>query len=56
MTLEELKVRLAKEFDEVTILELLNVDSEQLVELLHDEIEKNFNKLVREVDEEEWQD
>ncbi len=44
VTLEELKAFLAR-IDEVTLLELLEVSSEQLVERFSDEIEDNYDKL-----------
>jgi hypothetical protein len=49
LTLEELKERL-KRVDELTLLELLDISSEDLVELLEYEIEKNFDKLKQEVE------
>jgi hypothetical protein len=49
LTLEELKERL-KRVDELTLLELLDISSEDLVELLEYEIEKNFDKLKLEVE------
>lgn len=59
ITLEELKERLSKE-DEVDLLEILNIDSEKLVEKFTDEIEERFTQLEEEfgfdeetVDEEE---
>jgi hypothetical protein len=56
LTIEELKVKLARELDEVTLLELLDISAEELVQAFHDKIEDNFNKLVREMDDEEWRD
>lgn len=49
LTLEELKSRLAQQFDEVTLLELLGVTSEELVEAFEDRIENNFSRFAREV-------
>lgn len=54
MTIEELKAKMAQCLDEVTILEMLDVSSEELVEALHDRIEERFNTLVKEMDSEEW--
>jgi hypothetical protein len=54
-TLEELKERLAQ-LDELTILELLDVTSEELVEFLSDQIEYKYDQLIEylsEPDEEE---
>lgn len=47
ITLEELKERLTKE-DEVDLLEILNIDSEKLVEKFTDEIEERFTQLEEE--------
>jgi hypothetical protein len=41
LTFEEVVERL-KTFDEVTLLELFDLSSEELVELLRDDIERNF--------------
>ena len=45
LTLEELKERLSR-FDEVTLLEMLGVDSEELVEAFSDLIESKYDKLI----------
>ena len=47
LTLVEIKERLAKQ-DEVAILELLQIDSEQLVDKFGDEIEERYDLLVLE--------
>lgn len=52
LTLPELKERL-KRLDEVMLLELLDVASEDLVETFHDIIENNYLRLLKEVDWEE---
>jgi len=52
LTLPELKERL-KSLDEVMLLELLDIASEDLVETFSDTIENNYNRLLREVDWEE---
>ena len=44
-TLEELKERLAQ-LDELTILELLDISSEELVEFLSDQIEYKYEQLI----------
>jgi hypothetical protein len=49
LTLPELKERL-KSLDEVMLLELLDVASEDLVETFGDIIENNYNRLLKEVD------
>ncbi len=48
LLLHEIKERLI-ELDEVTLLELLNITSEDLVELFSDRIEDNADKLEKEV-------
>lgn len=55
LTLEELKERMAARLDETTILEVLEIDAEMLVERFSDEIETRFDKLCQDlsVDEEE---
>lgn len=52
MTLAELKEQLA-EFDEVTLLELLNLRSVNLVNAFADLIEERFEQLEKEVNENE---
>lgn len=52
LTLPELKERL-KSLDEVMLLELLDIASEDLVETFSDTIEHNYNRLLKEVDWEE---
>jgi len=49
-TLTELQEKL-KEVDEITLMELLNVSSEDLVERFVDVIEDKFDKLVEEYDD-----
>lgn len=46
MTLEELKERLAA-LDEVTLMEVLDIYSDELVEAFEDRIEENQDKLKR---------
>jgi len=52
LTLVELRERL-KSLDEITLLELLNISSEDLVKAFADYIEENFENLITEVDWEE---
>jgi hypothetical protein len=52
LTLPELKERL-KSLDDVILLELLDIASEDLVETFSDIIENNYNRLLKEVDWEE---
>ena len=49
LTLEELIERL-KRLDEVTLLELLNIDSEDIVVAFRDLIDDNYEKLLKEVE------
>ena len=49
LTLQELKERL-KRLDELSLLELLDVTSEELVEMFVDRIDDNFDRLMNEVD------
>jgi hypothetical protein len=49
LTLEELKERL-KRLDEMSLLELLDVTSEEIVEYFEDRVEDNYDRLLREVD------
>lgn len=55
MTLPELKAAIAQKLDEVTILEMLDISADELVEAFSDKIEERFNTLVKEMDTEEWQ-
>jgi len=52
VTLQELKAKLVAAYDEVTLLDLLGVDSEQLVERFEDVIEERFDALCKEFQEE----
>lgn len=52
LTLPELKERL-KSLDEVSLLELLDISSEDLIESFSDIIENNYLQLLKEVDWEE---
>jgi hypothetical protein len=48
LTLEELKERLVM-LDEITLMELLDIHSDELVETFEDKIEDNLEKLIKEV-------
>lgn len=50
ITLEELKEFL-KRYDEVTLLEVLNIDSELLINRFSDEIEDKYEELKEMIDE-----
>jgi hypothetical protein len=41
-----------KKFDETTLLELLNITSEELVDMFQDKIEENLDRLLKETDNE----
>ena len=49
LTLPELRERL-KSLDEIILLELLDISSEELVETFSDIIENNYIRLIKEVD------
>ena len=49
LTLEELKERIVSQLDPDTLLELLNIRMEDLVEALSDYIEDNYVKIAREL-------
>jgi hypothetical protein len=49
LTLKELQERL-KRLDELSLLELLDITSEEIVEMFVDKIEDNFDRLMNEVD------
>ena len=51
LTLEELKERLANRLDEITLLELLNITSYDLVERFSDLVEDNYDKLQKEIND-----
>ena len=51
ITLVELRQLLAERFDEVTLLELLNVNSFDLVEAFSELIEDRYEDLLKEVEE-----
>ena len=50
LTVEELGQRLAEASDEVSILEILNINSFDLVERFSDRIEKHYEKLLEELE------
>ena len=52
LTLEELKERLAEQVDEQTLLELLNINSFQLVEAFSDLIEDKYDELNNQMEDE----
>lgn len=52
LTLEDLKDKL-KKVDEISLLEVLNISSEDIVESFEDKIEQKYEQLVLEFEEEE---
>jgi len=50
MTLEELKEKLS-EVDEITLIELLELNSYNIVEMCEDRIEERFDKMERAIDD-----
>lgn len=51
LTFEELKERIAERTDEVMILELLEINSFDLVEAFEERIENMYEKLIEEYDD-----
>ena len=49
LTLEEMKERLQQEYDEITILEVLEISSEDLVEMFEDRIADRLDQLNKEI-------
>lgn len=54
LTLEELCEKIAQRTDEVDILELLNINSYDLVEVFKDRIEEKYEDLNKEYDDEQY--
>jgi hypothetical protein len=53
LTLEELAARVAERVDEITILELLDINAEELVARFMDKLEGQYDNLIEEYDDEE---
>lgn len=51
LTLCELKSKLAETYDETTLLELLEINSKDIVEMFLDRVENRYDKLVVEFEE-----
>ncbi|UOF82011.1 hypothetical protein [Caudoviricetes sp.] len=51
VTLVELRMRLAEQFDEVTLLELLNINSYDIIEAFAERVEDNYDRLLEELEE-----
>lgn len=54
-TIEEIKERL-RGYDELTILELLDVNADELVEFLTDQIVERYDVLIEYFDEDDQED
>lgn len=50
LTLAELKERIVAQMDPDTLLEYLDIPMDELVELLQDHIENNYDKIARSLD------
>lgn len=46
VTINELKERIALQFDELTLLDILGIDMEKLVDLLEDHIIEDYDKVM----------
>lgn len=55
LTLEEVKEHL-KKLDETSLLELLNITSDQIVERFEDLIEDREDYFIADLEEETWED
>lgn len=51
LTLEEIKQRIALQWDSDILLEVLNLDTSDLVEILEDYIIENYDKVLRELED-----
>ena len=49
LTLQEITKKLAEQYDEITLLELLNIDSYDLVEAFFDRIEDKYEYFNKEL-------
>jgi hypothetical protein len=53
LTLVELKEKLVEQVDEITLIEILNLTTEDIVEAFSDKIEEQYEKLQKEYDDTE---
>jgi len=53
VTLPELKQKLIEMYDEVSLLEILQISAEDIVERFDDRIEEKYDDLIEELEEEE---
>lgn len=51
ITLQELKAKLAAQYDEVGLLDILEVDTEELVEVFEDKINDRYEYYLGKVEE-----
>lgn len=54
LTLEEVKEKL-KQLDETSLLEILEIDSEEIVERFSDKIEDKEDYFITDLEDEEWE-
>jgi Mg/Co/Ni transporter MgtE len=54
LTVEELKERIIAQMDPDTLIEVLGISVEDLVEALSDHIEENYERLIHELPEDEF--
>ncbi|MDE1816602.1 MAG: hypothetical protein KGL35_13580 [Bradyrhizobium sp.] len=52
LTLQEVKEKLAEQYDEVTLLEILEINSYDIVEAFFEKIEEKYDKLTEDLEEE----
>jgi hypothetical protein len=53
LTLQEITKKLAEQYDEITLLEILNIDSFDLVEAFFDRIEDKYDYFNKELSTDE---
>ena len=53
LTLQEITKKLAEQYDEITLLEILNIDSYDLVEAFFDRIEDKYDYFNKELSTDE---
>ena len=49
LTLQEIKVKLAEDYDEITLLEVLNINSYDLVDAFFERIEERYEHFNKEL-------
>ena len=49
LTLQEIKIKLAEEYDEITLLEVLNINSYDLVDAFFERIEERYEHFNKEL-------